>query len=432
MEVAPGEIAQQLLAVRERVSLKQTKGADGHRKGDARVTLDNLVLLNRVSDHCVSAEQIDRVIEEICFAHPSRIFVLDYIANDEASSSNSAELKDLVARVGSRCMQAANGERVCSEEVYLKVPASGVAVVPNLITSLLVPDVQSTLVLMSDPLSFSERPKYYEFSDSLAAISDLVIYDSSLFKVFDRSYDRVAELRDLDPAPGFSERRIRDLNWGRIERWKALIAESFEAELIERSASSIREIRCETECNRFGSFSAESLLLLGWCLAKLGLHCETTDKGAEGVQLSLLEQNENQLRFRLQSEAPSKLKFLQDNSLEITLVRAGQSGNRCAANCTSRLSFLMNNSAGDFELTLKRDTNRSLCELSTNMSAESSGENTSCDLNLRTAPFRTPELSELLSARAADQRRDPFQAQGEVNARCIAGLAPQTARRPQA
>lgn len=251
-----------------------------------RAILSNLILLTSAS-HQIPRATLDQFITEVCIAFPSRIFVVEY---------DPTQHEPLTPFVSSRCVHARSGVRTCSEEVYLKVNAEGIPLVASLLTSFFVADVPRVLALPGDPIVpvLGGRELDWPFIRlfrRVLSVSDRVVFDSSRFKNFFQTVrlllssaegqcDAEHEEDDDSTLEHSVLRMLSDLQWERSERWRSLIAELFDASVLQ-------ELLGELSCIRFtsvgSSLSAEAFLIGGWIVHALGLRVERAVSTSEIV-----------------------------------------------------------------------------------------------------------------------------------------------------
>ncbi len=141
------------------------------------------------------------------------------------------------AWIHAHCLvSTAGGSPTCCETVTVGARGSSVADLPNILVSLLVPDLPVFLYWRSF------KPEDQELAVKVADFADLLIVDSHVSK--DDAHNRGRLLTLLTHAPkGLC---VRDLNWSRLTAWRDLIAQFFDPPALRRYA---REI-CEVEILR--------------------------------------------------------------------------------------------------------------------------------------------------------------------------------------
>ncbi len=289
LTVSPKEISNKLIEVR-----KSVEESDNKAISQAKVTLANLIILSISNSDARQSHYIDSLISELVFSHPSRFFLVNYLPQTKTAQSDRY-LDYITTAVSSRCLLANNGSHVCSEEVFINAETKGSRVVPNLLLSLLVPDVEAVLIILSDPRDLEVRkdPHNLHFKSLLSGIqglSDLIVYDSALFESYGESVKAIFDFRkslnasssldygsSLGSASCLGEEypKVRDMNWGRTLHWRRLIAEQFEGLLIRDLSEQVSAISFECKVSKEsineGIIPAEALLLASWIIDVLEL-----------------------------------------------------------------------------------------------------------------------------------------------------------------
>lgn len=225
----------------------------GSASARAKATLSNFIIINLIGNQ-ESEQEIDRLIDHICYAYPSRFFVVD----SELQSGTIA------TSASSRCFLADSGAHVCSEEVFVSASAQGVRLVPNLLLSLLAPDVANIvlLVLPKGVLKINHLQK--ELLERVFKLSNKVIFDS-------RGLTNLSQV--LTDLSNLKNSGICDLNWRRSRKLRNLLREVFDAEVLTNSAKSINKISLSCiaakEDLTAAVIPATAMLLGSWLLSSL-------------------------------------------------------------------------------------------------------------------------------------------------------------------
>jgi glucose-6-phosphate dehydrogenase assembly protein OpcA len=117
--------------------------------------------------------------------------------------------------ISANCHLIGGGRQVCSEEVSIAASGDRVDHVPPLVSALLLPDMPVAVWWIGD------LPRELRYAELLLDPADRLIFDSAHF---DGREDldfvaRIAENTTTAPA---------DLNWARIEEWRAATAGLFD------------------------------------------------------------------------------------------------------------------------------------------------------------------------------------------------------------
>jgi glucose-6-phosphate dehydrogenase assembly protein OpcA len=395
--VKPGSIESELDKIRTATAAQdvakeqQSTGSAGPR---ARATLSNLIILNAGAGSSSAASAIDHLINELCLSHPSRFFVVDCNLPETADPAENG----IATAVSSRCFLADSGAHVCSEEIYISVAKKSIAIVPNLLVSLLAPDVDVVLVVVGDPGASSEdgKPRAEELLGILLKIVDRVIYDSLSCGTYSRGIRTLTDAAALGAHGGSSSRafaelarKLSDMNWRRIKRWRSLIAEGFDAERLADSVPSISRITltCRqpaAELQR-GCAGADALLLAGWILHSLEVYPEknTASSSLSGLTLDC-----------------------RGKGGAVQLEFAGESGPSLTDARVSAVEILAETADAVARMFVDRNQERGTAEISTGITDKRNDAKTSCEFSARNAPFPAETLDELVLANMVSRRED--------------------------
>ncbi len=317
ISVAPSAIEGELARIwRDTAALDQSqeKGQEKGAESSARVrtALSNIIIFSLGA----KSSTIDNLITELLIAHPSRFFVIEF---DVASQAERLE-----TFLSSRCVLAHSGRHVCSEEIYIHTPVRAAELVPNLLLSLFRADVPATMVfpngLQETSVSDSDhRHAFQELIRTVGKVSDKVVFDS---KEATNYHLLITMLRTAIDSPDLSAedadfRLLRDLHWRRLERWRNLIAEQFEASTGPDLATRIKTITLrggwDIAAIARGMLPSDAFILGGWCAARLGFLPDTRRADANtaaavevsGLSPQIAGDGRMALRFEVDSAAPN-------------------------------------------------------------------------------------------------------------------------------
>jgi len=221
-----------------------------------RAALWNVVAHTATSEHHAQATE---VLGRASAAVPQRSIVIhaDPAAPPEISSWISAN-----------CHLVGGGKQMCSEEIAIVAGGDRIHRVPPLVNALLLPDMPVAVWWMGDLPNEHE-----EYVETLLEPADRLIIDSSCFD----------SPRDLELVSRVAARTTTipaDLNWVRLEEWRAATASVFDPPHMRGRLTTIRRVRVVAgaqEENFFGD-AIESLLYAAWLTAQIG---EGADDGID-------------------------------------------------------------------------------------------------------------------------------------------------------
>ncbi|MGZ5446200.1 MAG: glucose-6-phosphate dehydrogenase assembly protein OpcA [Thermoanaerobaculia bacterium] len=218
-------------------------------KHDPDKALTKAALWNVVA-HTWTGEQHARVTEILARASasvPQRTIVIQADRRGDARMSSW---------ISANCHLIAGGKQVCSEEVSIVASGDQVDHVPPLVSALLLPDMPVGVWWVG------ELPRdHHAYAETLLEPADRLIYDSAQFHGREdlELIARIAEETTTAPA---------DLNWARIEEWRAATAALFDPPPMRERLQAIRNIRVFSGGGTsFGALS-EALLFVAWMSAQ--------------------------------------------------------------------------------------------------------------------------------------------------------------------
>lgn len=202
--------------------------------------------------HTWSSEQHARATEVLARASasvPQRTIVIraDPAGDDHMHSWISAN-----------CHLIAGGRQVCSEEVSIVAAGDQVDHVPPLVNALLLPDMPVGVWWVG------ELPRdHHQYAETLLEPADRLIFDSAQFEGCD-DLDLVARIAEnTTTAPA-------DLNWARIEEWRAATAALFDPAPMRERLQAIRTMRVFSGGDSSFGTRSEAMLFVAWMRAQTG------------------------------------------------------------------------------------------------------------------------------------------------------------------
>ncbi len=228
---------------------------------NVRTSVLNLVVC--VSD-VEAAQRASSLIRDLSSTHIARvtILILDSNAPDLVATWITTRSFPVISDV----------TRHNFEQVTLMAHGSAVRSIANIAQPLLKPHLPVYLWWLDDP---PNDPALFE---AISKLSNRIIVDSSSFITPEESIIKLSTLGQTFPGSGLS-----DLNWGRITRWRELVAQFFDAAEYRPYLAGISTIEIEHAAGPFaeptrteqGDVSPNAtcaLLLAGWLEKRLGWH----------------------------------------------------------------------------------------------------------------------------------------------------------------
>lgn len=300
--VAGEDVAVDVTAIEKQLAELWRQEKDEKNRAVTKAALWNVVA------HTWDAQQHAHATEVLARASasvPQRTIVVQ--ADPEGSAN-------IASWISANCHLIAGGRQVCSEEVSIVAGGEHVDHVPPLVSALLLPDMPVAVWWIGD------LPRdAHAYAETLLEPADRLIYDSAHFEgqADLELVTRIAEETTTAPA---------DLNWARIEEWRAATASLFDPLPMRERMHAIRDVRVYSGGN--GSFGAnsEALLYVGWLIAQTGrevkfeLESEGNDEGIVAVEI------------RFEDRAVAVLK----GDRERRVVVANSDGSEKALDCVTR------------------------------------------------------------------------------------------------
>jgi len=239
----------------------------GEKKEDdhavTRAALWNVVAHTSTSEHhAMASETLCRAAATV----PQRTIVV---------RANPSADPDLASWISANCHRIGDGQQVCSEEIAIVAGGAYIHRVPPVVNALLIPDMPVAVWWLGD------LPNEHEsYVESLLEPADRLIIDSVYF-------DSPADLALVSRVAAQTTTEPADLNWVRLEEWRAATASVFDPQPMRGRLRGIRAVRV-TACTKSDYFGecVESLLFAAWLTAQAGRDEESIDyrfeRGAEG------------------------------------------------------------------------------------------------------------------------------------------------------
>jgi glucose-6-phosphate dehydrogenase assembly protein OpcA len=231
------------------------KTEDESEKAAIRACSCNLVVIAHDREEC---ELLPELLARVAEWHPCRSLIA--FREDEDPAPELPGSAGMRAWIHAQCsVSPAGGPQTCCETVTVGARGRSVSDLPNILVSLLVPDLPVFLYWRSF------WPEDRELAEKTARFADLLIVDSHASKDDPQNRERLLSL--LTSAPeGLS---VRDLNWSRLTAWRDLIAQFFDPPSLRRYAREISEVEILRTVGSPSNIPTRTLLLTGWLASRL-------------------------------------------------------------------------------------------------------------------------------------------------------------------
>ena len=224
------------------------KNDDGHAL--TRAALWNVVAHTSTQEHHTNASE---TLGRASAAVPQRTIVV---------RANPAGEPDLSSWISANCHLVGGGKQVCSEEIAIVAGGERIHRVPPLVNALLIPDMPVAFWWLGD------LPNEHEaYVEALLEPADRLIVDSVHF-------DSPADLALISRVASKTTTSPADLNWVRLEEWRAATASVFDAPAMRGRLSAIRRVSVTagTSDETFFGQTIEAIFFASWLSVQVGHH----------------------------------------------------------------------------------------------------------------------------------------------------------------
>jgi hypothetical protein len=239
--------------------------------GDAGVLRACSMTLVVAAEESDDSHAIGETLAALMPEHPSRAIVIRVREGAERA---------LDARVVAQCWKPfGHRQQICCEQIQLTASDASLADLAAVVLPLKVPDLPAILWCRSPRLF------HLDAFPQVAADAQKVVLDSAAFP------DPAAAIQELSTAVA-AGRRLADLAWTRLTRWRELIAQIFENRAQLTNLPSVSDI---TIAYRTAATPTTALYLAAWLLdgfEKIGAHPRVhfaAEAGEQSGRISLLE-----------------------------------------------------------------------------------------------------------------------------------------------
>ena len=256
-----GEVRVDVSAIEKSLSQLWRGEQDGE-DAVTRAALWNVVAHTSSSEaHATASEILGRASAAV----PQRTIVV---------RANPAEEEEIASWISANCHRLGGGKQVCSEEISIVAGGSHIRRIPPVVNALLIPDMPVAVWWVGDLPN-----EHSAYVDALLEPADRLIVDSVHF-------DSPADLALICRVGHKTSTAPADLNWVRLEEWRAATASIFDPPAMRPRLTEIRSVRVAAHAGHdFFGESVESLLFAAWISAQVGHHVDETGKveGAGGA-----------------------------------------------------------------------------------------------------------------------------------------------------
>jgi len=181
---------------------------------------------------------------------------------------------ELASWISANCHMMGGGRQVCSEEVAIIAAGERVHHVPPLVASLLLPDMPVAVWWVGDLPS-----EQHQYVETLLDPADRLIVDSSHFNSAADFHlvSKIAEKTITAPA---------DLNWARIDEWRAATAALFDPPAMRERLRTIKKVRVISGGGTSLGERSEAVLYVSWLEAQTGRQAQS-DFSSEGTEAGI-------------------------------------------------------------------------------------------------------------------------------------------------
>jgi glucose-6-phosphate dehydrogenase assembly protein OpcA len=243
----------------------------GHTAPVTRTCLANLVV---VVDDRAGVLHATRAVERLTAIYPHRAIVV-------ATLPEAPGAPALDAWVQAHCQLPAPGRpQVCGEQITVEASGPAAAHIPGVVLPLLAPDLPVAIWLPRG------APHDHLVAGRLADVADRAIVDSDTFDGSRAGLASLAALIDADTS-------VSDLAWGRLTRWRELVAQFFDTPAARGHLSEVERVQIAVAAPAGAEAErSPALLLAGWLATRLGWRLEGRGEAArllrpDGAQVQL-------------------------------------------------------------------------------------------------------------------------------------------------
>ena len=165
---------------------------------------------------------------------------------------------DIASWISANChLIGGGGHQVCSEEVVVVASGDRVQHIPPLVSALLLPDMPVAVWWLGD------LPDDRAYVELLLDPADRLIVDSSHF-------EHASDLELVSRIGHQTTTAPADLNWARLDEWRAATAALFDPPAMRERLNAIRKVKVMSGGDASFGARSEGLLYAAWLTAQTG------------------------------------------------------------------------------------------------------------------------------------------------------------------
>lgn len=317
---------------------------------NVRTSVLNLVIC---APDLETAQHASRLLRSLASTHLARVTVLVLDRDEQASGVH--------AWVTLRCFSMISDVmRHCFEQTTLRITGRATRAVSTIVQPLLKPHLPVYLWWLGDPPAIDDPV----FRD-LISICNRAIFDSTGFFHPEQDLRELATLCETMPNCAMS-----DLNWGRLNRWRELVSQFFDAPEYRQYLTGIHTIEIEhaaaplaepgrTEDGDVSPNPIRALLLAAWLKERLGWTLDEAESSRQHDSSSGMHhwtmRNLQHARNTRTLTLPKGKAVRQGNDVTIDLRPSIRSGQRPGSITLIRLASALENRQAVFTIEREND-----------------------------------------------------------------------------
>ena len=223
--------------------------------GVSAVTMAQVLNLIVKADTLMEANEYIADIDNVTGSHPARVISM---VSEPGESDMGVQ-----AWVSIHCqLPPSGGRQVCAEQIFVSAGGQSVRQIPAAVIPLLLPELP--VFLWWPRRSPFDEHLFRQLADSLSRL----IVDSSTFENPEGTLAKMATRVKHD----WPTMACTDINWGRITRWREMIAQFFDGATLRPYLDRIDRVTVDFALSKHGAPAnrAQALLVAGWLASRLG------------------------------------------------------------------------------------------------------------------------------------------------------------------